>query len=93
MAVEGKLVSVFRLSRFHFLVPVRLCPAADDPGSYGQHNYGDENGHCDDALKQTKNTKTDCTICNVLGLVVCKTGLELKSTCLHSPRHTVFITM
>lgn len=47
LAVEGKLVSVFGLSCFDFLVPVRLFPAADDPGSYGQHNHGNENCHCD----------------------------------------------
>lgn len=49
LAVEGKLMNVFGLSCFHFLVPVRLFPAADDPGSYGQHNHGDEYGHCDHA--------------------------------------------
>lgn len=49
LAVEGKLMTVFGLSCFHFLVPVRLFPAADDPGSYGQHNHGDENRHCDHA--------------------------------------------
>lgn len=49
LAVEGKLVTVFWLRCFDFLVPVRLFPAADDPGSYGQHNHGDENRHGDHA--------------------------------------------
>lgn len=46
LAVEGKVVTVFRLRRFDFLVPVRLFPAADDPGGDGQRNHRDENGHC-----------------------------------------------
>lgn len=43
LAVEGELVAVFRLRGFHFLVPVRLFPAADYPGCYGQHGHSDEN--------------------------------------------------
>lgn len=45
LAVEGELVAVFRLSGFHFLVPVRLFPAADYPGCYGQYGHSDENGN------------------------------------------------
>lgn len=45
LAVEGELVAVFRLRGFHFLVPVRLFPAADDPGCYGQYGHSDENGN------------------------------------------------
>lgn len=45
LAVEGKLVAVLRLRGFHFLVPVRLFPAADDPGCYGQYGHSDENGN------------------------------------------------
>lgn len=43
LAAEGELVAVFRLSCFHFLVPICFFPAAYESGHHCQCGQGDKN--------------------------------------------------
>lgn len=47
VAAEGDLVASFGLSCFHFPVSIRLFPAADESGHYGQSGHSDKNHNSD----------------------------------------------
>lgn len=43
VAAEGELMVIFRMSRFDFLVSIRLLPAADESAHYCQSSHDDKN--------------------------------------------------